>query len=488
MYTRVSQLQKDLRTRDDAFWLNLGQKQALKVFHKSAEHTPAYGDFLAKNGIKNHTKIRSFKDFIQHVPITDKENYIKKYPISELCYGGNQAVGSIISQSSGTISGKSSLWPRFRSSEERSGLLHEALLHEFFKHSKLKTLYVICFHLGSHIAGFVTATSIRDVVYKTSRGTLMTPGLDKKDILTILKKVSPHYEQTVLIGYPPFLKDVMREAIGEKIKVNKLNIKYIFSAESFPEHWREYVHELAGHKKGVDNVSINIYGSADVGFMAHETPAMVRLRRLLAEDEKTCEELRITQSYIPALYQFHPWAIYFESINSELVCSADAGIPLIRYNIKDFGQVYSFSPDEKIKQKIFRAGDWKLPIISVYGRSNYSATIYGVNIYPEHIRQIMTTDDFFSMCSGKFFLKTTFGKEDENLEIHMELNPKARFESGTKRKLQKNMVAHLQKINLEYQKLCSVVQRKAYPKLITYKFGSPEFRALKMKFKYIVTN
>ncbi|MFN7657247.1 MAG: phenylacetate--CoA ligase family protein, partial [Dolichospermum sp.] len=58
----------------------------IKLFQKVAANVPAYQEFLAKAGIKPDN-IQTLADF-QKIPKINKENYIAKYPVSELCYHG----------------------------------------------------------------------------------------------------------------------------------------------------------------------------------------------------------------------------------------------------------------------------------------------------------------------------------------------------------------------------------------------------------------
>jgi phenylacetate-CoA ligase len=86
----------------------------INLFQNVAANVPAYQEFLTTAGIKSDT-IQTLADF-QKLPKINKENYISKYPISELCYHGKLENCDFIAASSGST-GKSTFWPRFFTDE-----------------------------------------------------------------------------------------------------------------------------------------------------------------------------------------------------------------------------------------------------------------------------------------------------------------------------------------------------------------------------------
>ncbi len=460
------QLLSDIGSKSFFDWQKLGQERALALFHKASSKVPAYKDFLQKNNIVPEN-IKTIEDFSK-VPLIDKENYITQYDLKDLCWQGDLTKGGIISQSSGTT-GEPVFWPRFVENDKETALLHEFFFKELYQVEEKRTLFIVAFHLGAHIAGVITANAIKDIISQGVPGSLVTTGLNKKNILNTIQRLSADYDQTILIGYPPFLKDVVIEGVATGIDWQEVNLKFMYSAESFPENWREQLHKLSGIKEN-ESGGYNVYGSADLGFMGHETPFTILLRKMFDEGDQT-----------PAIYHFHPWNKYFESVEGELVCTSDSGIPLVRYNTKDIGQIFSpdiFSEAEEEK--------WNLPRITVVGRSNYTATLYGVNIYPEHLREIFTYDDIREYFNGKFFIKTVYEGIEQLLEIHAQLS--SSHDTSTV-----NLLGHinlinkyLRNLNSEYKKLHDVVGDKALPRLILHSHDSEEFNNLKSKFKYIV--
>ncbi|MEY3223237.1 MAG: hypothetical protein RLZZ203_2093, partial [Cyanobacteriota bacterium] len=80
----------------------------INLFQNVANNVPAYQEFLANQGIESQS-IQSLADF-QKLPKVNKENYISKYPLSQLCYHGKLENCDFIAASSGST-GKSTFWP-----------------------------------------------------------------------------------------------------------------------------------------------------------------------------------------------------------------------------------------------------------------------------------------------------------------------------------------------------------------------------------------
>ena len=49
--------------------------------------------------------------------------------------------------------------------------------------------------------------------------------------------MAPQYDQIILCGYPPFMKDVVDEAKDNGVNWKDFNIKMIFAAEAFSEEF-----------------------------------------------------------------------------------------------------------------------------------------------------------------------------------------------------------------------------------------------------------
>src|SRR4051812_47956159 len=105
------------------------QKKALRTFHAAAERVPAYNDFLKHHDI-NHKKIRSFDDF-KRLPLVDKDNYLRKYPLEQLMWDGKKFDGDIISVSSGS-SGEPYFWLRDQAQHDEAADIYYDIYENTF--------------------------------------------------------------------------------------------------------------------------------------------------------------------------------------------------------------------------------------------------------------------------------------------------------------------------------------------------------------------
>ena len=378
------------------YWKNAGQQMVIELFQQMAERVPAYKDFLRKNKI-DAEKVRSFED-IHNIPPIDKPSYIDAYPLNAFCWDGELANSHLISTSSGST-GTSYLWPRSSEQTLQIAIISEILYREFFQAHRRKTLLIITFAMGTWAAGTSTLMATDWISQKGYPITTVTPGMDKTQILRIVKEANKYYEQLIIVGYPPFVKDVIDSGLEQGINWQKLRLKFLLGGESFTENWRSHIQNLTGVKNPLTDI-VNMYASADVGLMAHETSLTIFLRRLAASNSKILQSLFSAQR-LPSINQFNPRLRFFESYQGEILVSARSGIPLLRYNTKDVGDILSFE-DVNIRcmeQKIdlhkefnnleYEKLLWQLPIIYLFGRGKFAATIYTANIYPEYVKIVL---------------------------------------------------------------------------------------------------
>lgn len=77
----------------------IGRAKAWQVYRKARRDCPAYRQFLID---QNSPDINHPKDMCR-LPVTNKENYVKKYDIESRCYGGRIPTrGVVIDESSGS--------------------------------------------------------------------------------------------------------------------------------------------------------------------------------------------------------------------------------------------------------------------------------------------------------------------------------------------------------------------------------------------------
>lgn len=465
------------------------QEKALEVFEYAVKHVPAYKQFLKEYKI-NPKKIIKTGNF-NNIPITDKNNYLQAFnPLSLVPKG---KFPPMVSASSGS-SGKPYYWPREDEHEIQGGQLHKIIIEDIFKLQKKRTLAIVCFSMGNWIAGTFTLASLREIARtnKEFHLTTITPGIDKSDAIATLRDFAPLFQSVVLMGYPPFIMDIVLGAKESGINLKKLDLHFILAGENFSEKWRSILLKISGNPHKSNRV-VSIYGTADAGALGHENPFTIMLRKLASEHKKLKKELFGDINFMPTVMEYYPKKIFFELINSELIFTTKAGIPLIRYNIKDHGlllsnkYVRSLLKKYKLNKGLSKDLEkWKNPLLVIKGRNDISVTFYALNIYPENIKAGLEDDTITSLVTGKYIAQTKQSKDfkKQTLCIDVELKPRVVPTEKNKKKISDAILKHLIELNTEYRKLFNSIHEKALPIIKLIPHGHEQFITKKAKHKW----
>jgi phenylacetate-CoA ligase len=441
----------------------------IKLANQTFKTVPAYTDLLKRHGFRKRG-IKSQDDFFQ-LPITDKNNYLQKNSFPKLISKKQKLP---IAYASSGSSGKPSYWFRSKKQEISGGEIHETIIRDIFQIKKEdKVLIIICFSMGIWVAGNYTLECFRWISEQGYNITTITPGIEKHDILNILKNLAPNFEKTILAGYPSFVMDILVETKKQKISLTK-NFKILTAGDSFSEKWREEALKYLSPNTNITDI-ISIYGSADLGVMGFETPLSIFTRTAAANNKLFKEKLFGINEKLPALVQFKPDYIYIESVKNELVLTADTAIPLIRYNIHDAGEIISFTDMIKLlkrfklfnEAKKLKLTNWKLPFIIKNGRTDVAVTYYALNIYPEHIEAGLKNSEFSKSISGNFkaYNETVRNEKKENLIIEVEVKENFKNSNKTLEKISSSVLNSLIKLNIEFRKLYNTLGTQATPKI-----------------------
>ena len=465
----------------------------LSLFHDVAKNVPAYKDFLAEGGIEPDS-IQTFEDF-QTLPLITKENYLQPYSLSALCRQGQIDSCDAIAVSSGST-GKPTFWPRFFTDELQIAIRFEQIFHDSFAADKKRTLAVVCFSLGTWVGGMYTASCCRYLASKGYPIVLVTPGNNKEEILRVVGEIGSDFEQIVLLGYPPFLKDVIDTGISRKIEWGRERIKLVMAGEVFSEEWRD----LVGVRIGSQNPcydSASLYGTADAGVLGNETPLSICIRRYLAANPAAARTL-FGESRLPTLVQYDPVSRFFEVEDGVLSFSGDNGIPLVRYNISDNGGIvtydamleflagYGFDPIAELQANNDR-GVRQLPFVYVFGRSNFTVSYFGANIYPENVSVGLEQAEIQDWVTGKFVMQV---KEDADknrfLSIVVELAPGVTEDRASVRAIASSILIQLLRLNSEFSNY--VPKEYQMPQVVLALTGDPEYFPVGVKHRYTRPN
>ncbi|MBW4520014.1 MAG: phenylacetate--CoA ligase family protein [Scytolyngbya sp. HA4215-MV1] len=459
----------------------------LKLFHQVAASVPAYQAFLQAQGI-DPTHIRTFADF-QTLPLTTKDNYLRQYERSQLCRDGEITSCDMVAVSSGST-GQPSFWLRSLRDELQIATRFEQIFQDSFAADRRRTLAVICFALGTWVGGMYTADCCRHLASKGYPLTVVTPGNNKTEIFRVVQALAADFEQVVLLGYPPFLKDVIDDGIAQNIPWHQYNVKWVMAGEVFSEAWRSLVGNRLGSTQFCYD-SASLYGTADAGVLGNETPLSIAIRRWLAEHPDVARSL-FGESRLPTLVQYDPTSRFFEVQDGTLLFSGDNGMPLIRYHIADNGGIlpyetllqflaeHGFNPLATLSHG---RGVHPLPFVYVFGRSHFTVSYFGANIYPENITVALEQPPIADWVTGKFVIQV---KEDVDrnsfLAIVVELAPGMEVDPQKQAAIAAAIRQQICRLNSEFANY--VPADRQMPLVTLYETGEPNYFPIGVKHRY----
>lgn len=416
----------------------------LALFRRVAETVPAYGEFLREHGVDPGT-VRTMADF-RRLPLLTKDNYHRRHPLPRLCRDGRLDRCDMVAVSSGST-GQPTIWPRAASDEAAVAARFEQVFRGSFRAHERSTL--------------------------------------ADEILRVLPELGPHFDQVVLLGYPPFVKNVIDAGLARGLDWPAYRIKLVLAGEVFSEEWRDLVGARAGTTDPCHD-SASLYGTADAGVLAVETPLSVSIRRFLAQTPDAAREL-FGSSRLPTLAQYDPASRYFETHEGTLLFSGDNGIPLVRYHIADEGGLV---PYESMLEFCARAGFTPdasgapaQPFVFVFGRSFFTVSYFGANVYPENVTVGLEQPSVSDWVTGKFVLEAVEDADrDRCLRVTVELASAVSADSAKEEVISAVIAAQLRRLNSEFAHYVPVDQQ--LPQVLLRPAGDPEWFPPGVKHRY----
>jgi phenylacetate-CoA ligase len=485
---------REIKSHPPDYWEKGGARMVLNLFRWVASTTPAYRAFLKKHKI-NPAKIKNLKDF-KTLPLVSKDNYLRPAVYYDLFPNQDIVSAATISATSGST-GEPFYFPRKAVHDDKYQYQSEIFLKEQFEIDKKKTLGVLGFGLGIWIGGIFTYKVMERISAKGYSFSIVPAGTNKEQFLKAIKKFGHFYDQIILMGYPPFIKDVLDEGKDYGINWRDYEIKILTAAEGFSERFREYLAKKAGLKNMLSDI-INIYGTVELGTMAHETALSNLIRHLATKNKKLFKTLFPEATNIPTLAQYYPHLVYFEEVEidgkKEVVGTGyGTHIPLIRYRFKDLGGVIPYEVmieklsacgidiKKEMKRYKIKASIFPLPFIYVYARSDFSVSLYGIVLYPEYLRDIISDKFLENNITGRFVMTVGYDREyNQFLEINVELQKGVLENRKLYRAVQQSALELLLKYSTEYNHLyysSSTYQRRLLPKIVFWPYNHPLYFA-----------
>ncbi|MDE2021685.1 MAG: phenylacetate--CoA ligase family protein [Patescibacteria group bacterium] len=488
-----------LRTNESADWSRATSTAILKRFKDAYKNVSAYRHFLERLNI-DPVSIRTSKD-VKRIPPITKENYLRVHPWEKLCVAGALAEEPLVLTATSGSTGQPFYIPRTDEVHDSSMVFHRLFMERSGLDPAKSTLVVVAFGMGVWIGGILTYEALRRISEHGWPLTVITPGVNKKEIFEALTHVASAYEQVVLCGYPPFVKDLIDDAPEHGIEWKQWDIRIVCAAEAFSEHFREYLMQKTGMKDPYRSV-MNIYGSAELGTMATETPLSILLRRLALKHEALYRKLFSEAHRLPTLAQFIPDFVSFEAGTSgEVYATGGTALPFIRYDIGDQGGVFSYADAVRMctevgidliaEAKRTGIGDtvMELPFVYLYERADLSVKLYGAIIYPEHVKIGLQNPALEKFITGRFTMTTEHdAKHNEYLEINIELQRGVKDGEPIQAALVESVVKSLSASSGEYQNNHVNMGDRVFPRIVFWPHGHPKYFHPGIKQKWVMSS
>jgi phenylacetate-CoA ligase len=365
---------------------HLSAQAGLRAALRAQRRVPAYAALLAAAGWSDDPRLAP-ADRMRLLPVTDKESYVKAFPIEQRCLDGRiPATGIEIDESSGS-SGTPFNWVR---SEREVREVHRQLSQLVRLLFGPEVFTINAFSMGAWGTGVNVGEAMR------RNGMVKSTGPDVDRILSTLEFFGPGYPY-LITGYPPFLKHLLDEGQRRGFDWDRYRLWGVVGGEGMSERLRA---DLERRFKRV----YSGYGAADLDIgVAGESPLAVWIRQAAAGDRQLQTALFGDDPRLPMVFQYNPLDYHVEqSREGELIVTINrlsTVVPRIRYNVHDLGGVLGFpqmlrrleafglDPVRSLDltgQPIFR---W--PFLYVFGRSDSTIAYMGANIYPEDVEEAL---------------------------------------------------------------------------------------------------
>ena len=496
----IVSLLRALRRMPASHWDKKGREMALRLFQFAARAVPAYRALLHEKRI-NPLEIATVND-LKRAPFIDKQTYLRAHELEDLLPHRDVSRITTFAATSGST-GEPFYLPRGEAQDEQYEYIAELFLRTCFGvNARVKTLGIIGFALGIWIGGIFTYKNFNRIAGRGLNLSLMPIGVDKALFLKSLKRMGHLYDQVILMGYPPFIKDIVDEAEEYGINWSKYRVKIFTATEGFSEKFREYLVRHAAIKNPLTDI-LNVYGSVELGTMAHETPLTTLIRRIAVKNQKVFKALFGGAGRLPTLAQYHPYLTYFEEVDGELAGTGyGSSIPFVRYRFHDRGGVIPF---EDMAARLASLGIdmikearaariektvMKLPFVYVYERADSAASLVGILIYPEYLKDALAHRSVSRFVTGKFTMETkTDRRENQFLEVNVECSHGVEGTPQLRGLLEARMVKSLLSRSTEYKHLyshgTSAYRKRLIPKVVLWPHGDSKYFKLAIKQKWV---
>jgi len=478
-----------MKTMPASFWEKQSEKLALKTLQEAVEYSPAYRDFLEKEGV-DPKSIKTIEEFKQKVPIILKTNFLQFYPIEELVGKKFNEIFGICFSSGSTGKPCPFLYKREMATTIFQG--YAGWLDYFFDlfSQKISTLYINAAPLGVWAFGYLMTLFFARVLDKYPV-TYLTPGPDSKLVVNILSEMGKHYDQVIIATTPSLLSKIFDEGDEESLKWEEFDLKFVLGGEPLTDGFKGYIFSKVDPERKNPWRILNILGTGDASIVGIGLPVAEIVEKIAREDQKLQSELS-SQNIPFSVFQYNPMSVFLEEKEEKLLITSRVGLaPIIRYQIGDGGKIvpfvemekklksYGYRIEELLKKEGWKKGYFKWPFLVFFGRIDQTVTIFSAaKISAQNLLPLLDMPEAKEIRSFKIT-----GRPDEKGEIKLvvflELKPKIK-PTPTEWVNLENKYRHLvhqvlMKTNIDYQDAYRIDPTRTLPIVKILRYGEGVF-------------
>ncbi|MBN2610776.1 MAG: hypothetical protein JXB00_04390 [Bacteroidales bacterium] len=364
-------------------------KWALSAFKSAASGIPAYKELLLKYGL-NHNDVRTLDDFQEKVPVISKKDFFVPFEAKAWFKKGkfSRVKNFMVSSGfSGTFAfgADAGITRRIKRGVDFT-------LDYLFNTSEKKTFLINCVPMGVHVITSLplAETSVRDDM-----------------VLALVKKISPEFDQTIIVGDPHFLKKFIEKGVENGVDWKQANVSLICGQDWFPESFRGYLAHIMqmdiyhdGSRKiiatmGMTELGLNIF---------HESSDTIKIRYQISQNAGFRHHLTGDENLpAPLLFHYYPMRTFVEEKKDGhddtsllfTVTDRHSLMPLMRYDTGDSGNLLSYknlSGALELHNLQSLSPELKLPLALIHGRRNNYIIYGGKRVYASQLKNGLYED------------------------------------------------------------------------------------------------
>ena len=397
------------------------ETSVLHVFRQAAEEVPAYRRILAEAGVSPDA-VENLDVFRQSVPLLEKASTFGRFPLADLCRGGDLGNPAWVLTSSGH-SGRFAFGMYHADTGGAAADRIDAALDAYFQVASRSTLLVNCLPMG--------------VKVYTRACTLAETSVREDMVTALMSGVAPSYDQTILVGETAFIKRVLELGREQGVDWAGQRVQVVVGEEPLAENARTYLASLLGIDPAQPETGriISTMGVAELGLnLFFEVQPLIALRRALHHDEAWRRRVLGSRGrHVPMLFTCDPQRLFPEVTGDGrlvvTVLDATRRLPLIRYVTGDRCDWLTLGdalPEAAERIGLPAADLEALPILMVRGRGG-PAGPDGMLLDPEPVKEGLYAEaDLAARTTANFRLRAA-GK---GWHVRVQLAPGVAADAG----------------------------------------------------------